>query len=268
MEEFNMSELKKLVVVSAENDEKGVSLKLQVAELDYSAIYDCVVYFKQYDKENEEWLDFDETTDQGKKALERVEKAREVLGGFDNLEDKEVELWVDEESGKAYPEEAKGFIKVEKPLKKLKGLKRLPIVAIKDSAKGRQVIVEHKGTNYGYNYNYGVYIDKLNKFIENKAKLAKAKENFNDDFQDVSLDWETAPKAIEKAYNNSTPFVVDCEAQENKLDPKSPYGWIKGSALFDGDNEEAMQSLLKPDDEPKDKKPHVSDDLTDDDLPF
>lgn len=267
-----MSELKKLVVVSAEESEKNgkkVSLKLQVAELDYSAIYNCAVYFMQYDKETEEWLDFDKNTEQGKKSLERVKKAREVLGGFTNLEDKEVELWVDVDKGKAYTAEVKGFIKVEKPLKNLKGLKRLPIVAIKDSAKGRQVIVEHKGTNYGYNYNYGVYIDKLKKFIENKANLAKAKVKFNNDFQDVSLDWDTAPAAVEKAYKKGKPFVVDCEAQENKLDTKSPYGWIKGSALFDGDNEEAMQSLLTPDDEQaKTDNPHVSDDLTDEDLPF
>ena len=90
-------------------------------------------------------------------------------------EDKELEMYVDEETGKAYFEEGTSFKKIEKPLVSLKRFKRVPIVEIKDSAKGRAVVVEHDGKYYSFNFNSGVYIEKLNKFIPNQAKLAKAK---------------------------------------------------------------------------------------------
>lgn len=262
-----MSELKKVIIVSAEKDtEKGVSLQLQVAELDYSAIYDATVYFKSFDKDTKAWSEFDDS-EKGKQGLERIEVAKTVLGSFDpeELESKEVELWVDEENGKAYFEEGKGFIKVEKPKVGLKGLKRVPIIAIKDSDKGRQVIIQHKGINYGFNYNYGVWVDKVEKFVLNKAQRAKKKSLFNEDFEDVGLTWETAPDAIEKAFDNGTPFVVDCEVQVNQLDTSSPYGWIKGSALYDGDNTKAMRYI---DSLPNEDNEEQRIDIPDDDLPF
>lgn len=214
-----MSELKKVVIVSVEKDD--ISVKLQVAELDYSAIYDAQVFLKTYNKETKEWVQFSEDDE---KAKERVEKALEVLGGsFDDLEDKEIELWVDEETGKGYFQEGTGFKKVEKPLVSLKRIKKAPIVEIKDSDKGRAVIVEHDGKYYSFNFNYGVYIEKVNKFIKNKAKLGKAKARFNELFEDVNVTWDNPELAIG--------LVVDCTVNKNQLDPTSPYGWLEALPL-------------------------------------
>lgn len=223
-----MSELKKVIVVSAEEDD--ISVKLQVASEDYSAIYEAAVFKQTYDKESKKWNDF---TDEDTKGKERLAKALEMLGGsFENLEDKELEMYVDEETGKAYFEEGTSFKKIEKPLVSLKRLKQVPIVEIKDSAKGRAVVVEHDGKYYSFNFNYGVYIEKVNKFIPNRAKLEKAKVRFNELFEDVDVTWDTADMAIG--------MVVDCTVNKNMLDPKSPYGWLEAQPLDPDDQKEVL----------------------------
>lgn len=223
-----MSELKKVIVVSAEQDE--ISVKLQVANEDYSAIYEAAVFKQTYDKESKTWNDF---TDEDTKGKERLAKALEMLGGsFNNLEDKELEMYIDEETGKAYFEEGTAYKKIDKPLVSLKRLKQVPIVEIKDSAKGRAVIVEHNGKYYSFNFNSGVYIEKLNKFIPNQAKLAKAKARFNELFEDVNITWDTADMAIG--------MVVDCVVNKNMLDQKSQYGWLEAQPLDPDDQKESV----------------------------
>ena len=229
-----MSELKKVIIVSAEEDD--ISVKLQVASEDYSAIYEAAVFKKTYDKDSKTWNDF---TDEDTKGKERLEKALELLGGsFENLEDKELEMYVDEGTGKAYFEEGTSFKKIDKPLLSLKRLKQVPIVEIKDSAKGRAVVVEHEGKYYAFNFNYGVYIDKLNKFIKNRAKLEKAKARFNELFEDVNVTWDTADMAIG--------MLVDCTVNKNMLDPKSPYGWLEAQPLDPDDQKESVSEEELP----------------------
>ena len=70
-----MSELKKVIIVSAEEDD--ISLKLQVASEDYSAIYESAVFKQTYDKDSKTWSEF---TDEDTKAKERLAKALEMLG--------------------------------------------------------------------------------------------------------------------------------------------------------------------------------------------
>lgn len=228
-----MSELKKVIIVNVEEDD--ISVKLQVANEDYTAIYEAAVFKQTYDRESKSWNDF---TDEDTKGKERLAKALEMLGGsFDNLEDKELEMYVDEETGKAYFEEGTSFKKIEKPLVSLKRLKQVPIVEIKDSAKGRAVVVEHDGKYYSFNFNSGVYIEKLNKFIPNQAKLAKAKARFNELFEDVVVTWDTPELAIG--------LVVDCTVNKNMLDPKSPYGWLEAQPL-DPDDQPNISSEELP----------------------
>ena len=223
-----MSELKKVIIVSAEEDD--ISVKLQVASEDYSAIYEAAVFKQTYDKDSKTWKDF---ADEDTKGKERLAKSLEMLGGsFDNLEDKELEMYVDEGTGKAYFEEGTAFKKIDKPLVSLKRLKQVPIVEIKDSAKGRAVIVEHEDKYYSFNFNSGVYIEKLNKFIPNQAKLAKAKARFNELFEDVNITWDTAELAIG--------MVVDCTVNKNMLDPKSQYGWLEAQPLDPDDQKEVV----------------------------
>lgn len=235
-----MSELQKLVIVSVEDSE--ISTKLQVAKLDYSEMYDAVAYKQQYNKETEEWEDSKESTKKYKEALE-------VAGGSFE-EDNEIELFVDEESGKAYFTEGSGFIKIEKPLVSLKRIKKAPIVAIQDSPKCRSVVIEHKGKHYAFNFNTGVWLEKKKQFIPNKAKIAKAKVRFNEIFEDVGVDWDNAK---DKAIG----LVVDVTVNKNQLDTTSNVGWL-----------EALP--LDPEDQPEQKQvvEGHSIDITADDLPF
>lgn len=236
-----MSEKTKLVIVSVEDSE--ISTKLQVAKLDYSEMYDAVAYKQQYNKDTEKWEDSEEAT-------KKYEEALEVAGGnFE--EDNEIELWVDDQSGKAYFTEGSGFIKIEKPLVSLKRIKKAPIVAIQDSPKCRSVVIEHKGKHYAFNFNTGVWLEKKKQFIPNKAKIAKAKVRFNELFEDVSVTWENADKAIG--------LVVDVTVNKNQLDTTSNVGWL-----------EALP--LDPEDQPEKPVEDVfedgSIDITADDLPF
>lgn len=235
-----MSEKTKLVIVSVEDSE--ISTKLQVAKLDYSEMYDAVAYKQQYNKDTEEWEDSKEATKKYKEALE-------VAGGSFE-EDNEIELFVDEQSGKAYFTEGSGFIKIDKPLVSLKRIKKAPIVAIQDSPKCRSVVIEHKGKHYAFNFNTGVWLEKKKQFIPNKAKIAKAKVRFNEVFEDVVVEWETAEKAVG--------MVVDVTVNKNQLDPTSNVGWL-----------EALP--LDPEDQPEQKPVEEIDnsiDITADDLPF
>lgn len=234
-----MSEKTKLVIVSVEDSE--ISTKLQVAKLDYSAMFDAVAYKQQYNKDTEKWEDSEE-------AMKKYDEALALAGGSFE-EDNEIELFVDEQSGKAYFTEGSGFIKIEKPLVSLKRIKKAPIVAIQDSPKGRSVVIEHKGKHYAFNFNTGVWVAKKEMFIPNMAKLGKAKARFNEVFEDVGVEWDTADKAIG--------LVVDVTVNKNQLDPTSNVGWL-----------EALP--LDPDDQPEKTVEEVdnSNDLANDDLPF
>lgn len=235
-----MSELQKLIIVSVEDSE--ISTKLQVAKEDYSAMFDAVAYKQQFNKESGEWEDSEE-------AMKKYNEALEVAGGSFE-EDKEIELFVDEQTGKAYFTEGSGFIKIEKPLVSLKRIKKAPIVAIQDSPKGRSVVIEHKGKHYAFNFNTGVWVAKKEMFIPNMAKLGKAKARFNEIFEDVGVDWDNAK---DKAIG----LVVDVTVNKNQLDPTSNVGWL-----------EALP--LDPDDQPEKTVEEVdnSNDLVNDDLPF
>ena len=235
-----MSELQKLVIVSVEDSE--ISTKLQVAKEDYSAMFDAVAYKQQYNKDTEKWEDSEE-------AMKKYKEALEVAGGSFE-EDNEIELFVDEQSGKAYFTEGSGFIKIEKPLVSLKRIKKAPIVAIQDSPKGRAVVIEHKGKHYAFNFNTGVWVAKKEMFIPNMAKLGKAKARFNELFEDVNVDWDTADKAIG--------LVVDVTVNKNQLDPTSNVGWLEALPLDPEDQTE--QTHVEEVDN--------STDLENDDLPF
>ena len=215
-----MSEKTKLVIVSVEDSE--ISTKLQVAKLDYSEMYDAVAYKQQFNKDTEKWEDSEE-------AMKKYNEALEVAGGSFE-EDNEIELFVDEQSGKAYFTEGSGFIKIEKPLVSLKRIKKAPIVAIQDSPKGRAVVIKHKGKHYAFNFNTGVWVAKKEMFIPNMAKLGKAKARFNELFEDVNVDWDTADKAIG--------LVVDVTVNKNQLDQTSNVGWLEALPLDPDDQPE------------------------------
>lgn len=230
-----------LVVVSV--DVEDISVKIQVATEDYSAIYDLQLFKQEYDKDSKTWVETEETT-------KRYNEYVELLGGIPK-EDDTISVFVNEETGKAYVTEPKAFTKVEKPSAKDAGklYMNMTITEIKDSPKGREVIVDYKGTNYSFSFNSGVWVSKVNKFIPNPAKLAKAKARFNELFEDVCVKWENPELAIG--------LKVNATVNKNALDPKSEFGWLSPLKL----EEQEFPT-------PKGKEVHISDDLTDDDLPF
>nr|DAF84402.1 MAG TPA: hypothetical protein [Caudoviricetes sp.] len=215
----------KMVVLSVEVEE--ISVKIQVATEDYSAVYDLQLFKQEYDKETKTW----NTTDE---ATKRYEEYVNELGGLPQ-EDDVIELFLNEEKGKAYVTEPKGFTKIEKPLASLKRLKKVKITGLKESPKGLSVVVEHEGNHYAFSYNTGVWIDKLNKFIPNAAKLAKAKARFAEDFEDVNITWDNKELAIG--------LIVDCTVNKNALDPKSPYGWLSVQPVDKDDQVEEETEL-------------------------
>lgn len=200
----------KLVVVSV--DVEDISVKIQAATEDYSAIYDLQLFKQEYDKESKTWVENDETT-------KRYNEYVELLGGIPK-EDDVIEVFVNEETGKAYVTEPKAFTKVEKPSVKDAGklYMNMTITEIKDSPKGREVIVDYKGTNYSFSFNSGVWVQKVSKFIPNPAKLAKAKARFNELFEDVNVTWDAPELAIG--------LKVNATVNKNALDPKSEFGWL------------------------------------------
>lgn len=262
-----MSEKTKVVVISVEENEKAV--KLQVATEDYSVIYTAGAYKMNYNKDTKEWIPFDLETKEGKAAQAKFDEALALVGGdFNTIEGETIELYVDEKSGRAYFQPGGNYIEIDKPvLGAFKSIKRAPIVTILDSAKGRSVVVERRGKFYAFNYNYGLWIAKVGKFVLNQAKLPKQKAKFDEDFEDVDLTWDTAKEKVEQAYKNGTPFVVDCEVQKNELDESSKFGWIKGSALDREDNADAMLYMLQLKTKANDTEA-VAVEAEADDLPF
>lgn len=225
MEEFIM-EKTKLVVVSV--DVEDISVKIQGATEDYSAIYDLQLFKQEYDKETKAW----NTTEE---ATKRYNEYVEALGGIPK-EDDTIDVFVNEETGKAYVTEPKEYTKVEKPSAKDAGklYMDMTITEIKDSPKGREVIVDHKGTNYSFSFNSGVWVQKVGKFIPNPAKLAKAKARFNELFEDVNVSWEAPELAVG--------LKVNATVNKNALDPKSEFGWLSPLKLEEQDvptNEES-----------------------------
>lgn len=199
-----------LVVVSV--DVEDISVKIQAATEDYSAIYDLQLFKQEYDKDSKTWVDNEETT-------KRYNEYVELLGGIPK-EDDTISVFVNEETGKAYVTEPKAFTKVEKPSAKDAGklYMNMTITEIKDSPKGREVIVDYKGTNYSFSFNTGVWLEKRKQFILNKAKLAKAQVRFNELFEDVNVKWDAPELAIG--------LKVNATVNKNALDPKSEFGWL------------------------------------------
>lgn len=221
-----MAEKTKLVVVSVVNED--ISVKIQGAKEDYSAIYDLQLFKQEYDKDTKTWSTNDETT-------KRFEEQVELLGGIPNEEDI-IEVFVNEENGKAYVTEPKEYTKVEKPSAKDadKLYMNMEIIEIKDSGKGREVIVNHKGTNYSFFFNTGVWLEKRNAYILNKAKQSKARERFDELFEEVGVTWDNPNLAIG--------LKVNATVKKNALDPKSEFGWLSPLKLEEQDlptNEES-----------------------------
>lgn len=198
-----------VVVLSVNNED--ISVKISVAKEDYSAMYDLQLFKQEYDKDSKTWSNTEEAT-------KRYEELVSELGGIPE-EDDVIELYLNDSNGKAYVTPPKSGGRIEKPELSLKRLKQVPIVDIKDSAKGRAVVVEHKGKRYAFNFNTGEYIQKINKFIPNQGKLIKAQERFNELFEDVNVTWDNPELAIG--------LIVDCTVNKNALDPSSPYGWLE-----------------------------------------
>lgn len=215
-------------VVEVESDE--VKLLVSVAPEDYSAIYELTLYKQTYDNKTEEWSEDAEVT-------KRYNESIEQLGG-EPYAGQKLELYLDEEKGKAYLNPPKEFLQAEKPKAKDDGKFWLgaTIIEVRDNDKGRECLVDYKGTVYSFTFTTGQWIKSKEKFILNPAKRAKQIEKFAKVFEKVGATWED--------YKAILGLKVNLQVKKNGLDPKSPDGWLSVAVVEDVEyNQQFIQEM-------------------------
>lgn len=246
-----MSEQKEILpveleVLGVESDD--IKLKLELAPEDYSCIYEMSLFKKNYDKKTEKWLDDPETN-------ERYEESLTKIGG-EPVEGSKLELYVNDDSGKAYIDPPKPFVKTEKPNAKDDGKLWLGavIVDVRDSDKGREVIVKYKDVLYSFAFTTGMWVKSKEKFILNKAREVKAKEKFKKVFEGVgNVEWDS--------YEPIFGLKVNLTVKKNALDPNSDKGWLQVATV---DEVEYDQTVIQE----RNAKQTNSLNISDDDIPF
>lgn len=219
----------KLLVLSIEDD--AIKTRLQLVPEDYSVIYELDVFKQEYNKDKKAWED-------SEKTMEKYNESIQELGGMPT-DGQEIEVFTNEENGKAYVFEQSDFQRAEKPPVKDAGriYANMEIIDVHDSPKGREIMVQHtNGVVYSFSFNTGQWIEKLGKFIPNPAKLIKAKERFNELFEECNIKWDDAERAIG--------LKVNAIVEKNALNPSSDVGWLRPLKL---DNQELEQNIGEDD---------------------
>lgn len=236
-----MAELETVTLEVIEIKEDDISIKIDLATPDYSESYEMALFKKNYDKDAEAWVTTDETTERFNKQLAEIE-------GYDE-EDATLELYVNEETGKAYIEPPKTFERAEKPLAKFDGKlwMNLTIKEVRDTPRAREVLVLYKDTTYSFNFNFAKWVEnkKFKGYVKNKAMEAKAIARFNKLFED----------AVKDAWHNLEPLTglyINCKVNKNALDPKSEYGWLEPIAPDEASYNREFLDSLPQDEEPTD----------------
>lgn len=168
-------ETKTLTVVA--NEVQDESVKFTLINEEETAVYELVLFKKDYDKETKEWNTTEETTE---RYFTQLQDKLGIMSD-DNLEEltgKSFELYVNDDNGRAYFEAPKGL---EKPTLDQDGdLEQAEIIDIVDYESKRVVIVDVEGKRYGVNFGFSNWVAPLEKYVVNQGKKAKQMARFKD----------------------------------------------------------------------------------------
>lgn len=214
-------EAQTLIVVAVENEDKA--LNISVCPEDYSKLYTLTLYKEDYDKTTKKWSVTDEVT-------KRYEDELEKLGGVPKAGDK-IDVYPSD-NGKAYLQPST-FIKAEKPTGKMVGklLLGCEVESIRDNVKGRTVTVSYKGKFYEFSFNTSVWIPTIGKYVPNDAKANKARERFEDIFEESPITWDNALVQNEDGEFLAKGVKINCMVRKNELDQTGNSGYLEPSKI-------------------------------------
>lgn len=237
-----------LEVVGVEDDD--IKTKIDLAPDDFSSIFELNMFKKNYDKDTEKWID-------DEKTLSRYNENLELLGGIP-AEGATIEVYINDETGKAYVTPPSEFERAEKPLASDAGKLWLGAVisGVRDSAKGREVLIDYKDVTYSTWFNTGQWLDSKQKFILNKSKRAKSITKFASMFEAVEASWDN--------YQPILGLKVNLNVRKNALDPSAKYAWLELTKVEDVQYDQAMIQKINS----ESNASTDSIDISDDDMPF
>lgn len=164
----------KLTVFTAEETEQA--LKVTLLNEDQTAVFELTMFKQQY--ENGEWLENEEVSENFYKDLE--EAFQQIAVDTEDLEGKEVELFVSEKDGRAHLKEPKSLDLTKPTLEQVGELEQGVIADVIDFDTKRIIVIDIDGVRYAKNFNYGRYHDKLEKYLISKVDEIKQKQKYKD----------------------------------------------------------------------------------------
>lgn len=168
---------------------EDASVKMELLNKDETEVLELTLFRQQYN--DGKWEDNDEVSEKFYTVLQ------DVFGVFDlddieNVIDKELELFVDEEKGKAFIEEPKSLNITKPTLEQVGDLESGVIADVVDFDTKRIIIVEVDGVRYPVNFGFGKWHAKLEKYLISKVDEIKKHKKFKDltgrdwnDFEDI-----------------------------------------------------------------------------------
>lgn len=169
-------EKQKVTVFEVEVQE--ASVKIGLLNDEQTEVLELTLYKQTY--ENGEWIDDQEVTEKYFTALQDVFGIMDDSELEDDLMDKEVELFVDEEKGKAYIEEPKSLDLVKPELDNVGDIETGEIVEVIDFDTKRIIVIDVDGKRFGVNFGYGKFHPKLEKYLVSKVDEIKKHQKFKD----------------------------------------------------------------------------------------
>lgn len=198
-----MAEQIKVQIIDVEETDE--TLKLTALNDDQTAVYELSLGKMKYNKSKKEWSDDSETMERYITNLDELlglkpDDAKEVLIG------REIDVFKRSEDKVSFFD----GITVEKPTNDMIGdLEQVEIKQVQVfDTKARIIFEWSNGKNYAMNFNYGNWIESLEKMIPNPAKKAKAEERFK---KLTGATFEQSELLVGKK--------VMCEIKENKMNP-------------------------------------------------
>lgn len=171
---------------------EDASVKMELLNKEETEVLELTVFRQQYN--DGKWEDNEEVSEKFYATLQ------DVFGVFDlddikDVIDKEFEMFVDEEKGKAYLEEPKSLNITKPTLEQVGDLESGIIADVVDFDTKRIILVEVEGARYPVNFGYGKWHAKLEKYLISKVDEIKKHKKFK---ELTGCDWEDKDEIIGK----------------------------------------------------------------------